>query len=434
MRRLLACLLIICALLLVRQASAQSADDQAPKLFYAGAYYDVPPVEGNEATRYLVGPVVRKSGNFTGDELSSFVEDIVKGNASLNKSAAITYAGDGQPGKSNNPLAIYIPRAQHDVVRFSAPGVPDEYLTVVSISVSLDVFTDKAAERNQLQLESLYSRLLVGEQAIKTAQPLDDAGLAAAYSSLFMQTLNDLLNDAAADLAWKRERANAAFQLKDFILPPADKLPPEVAQLMGGGNDVERNKLALEFVHLVNKAISDELRARGYRDIALLSPPSPWALSNVGELLANRLVGSSRTGRTPIRFFIDPTLEQGGELRIGGSMGVLGYTVRTALARADTKVLSESKLQRFSRFGVQLLARIYRPQPGQTPKWVPVTVPEEARTAKSVGGADYEDVTGMARGTTREIAMSAIRMAAKEMAPHMADLMRNIADNRIDNR
>ena len=434
MRYILTFLLVICVALPTRQACAQSSDDQVQKLFFAGAYYDVPSAEGNDATKYLVGPIVRKSGSFSGDELSATVEDIVKGNAGMNKNATITYTSDGQPGKNSNPLAIYIPRAQHDVVRFSAPGAPDEYLTVVSISVSLDVFTDKAAEKNQLQLESLYSRLLVGEQSIKTTQPLDENGLAAAYSSLFTQTLNDLLSDAAADLAWKRERANAAFQLKDFILPSADKLPPEVAQLMGGGNEIERNKLSMEFVHLVNKAVSDELRAKGYHDIALLSPPTPWALSNVGELLANRLVGSSRTGRTSIRFFVDPTLEQGSELRIGGSMGVLGYTIRTALARAETKVLSESKLQRFSRFGVQLLTRIYRPQPGQPPKLVPVTVPDEARTSKGVGGADYEDVNGMSRGTTRAVAMSAMRSAAKDIAPHLVDLMRNIADNRVENR
>lgn len=434
MRWTLVRLLILCVCLQVQQASAQSIDEQPQKLFYAGAYFDVPPQGGNDATNYLIAPLVRKSGVFAGDELSSFVEDFLRGNADLNKAVAIAYGRDAAIGKNGNALAIYIPRAQHDVVRFSVPGAPDEYLTIVSISVALDVFTDKAAEKNQLQLESLYSRLLVGEQAVKTTVPLDANGLAAAYTSLFTQTLGDLFNDAAADLGWKRERANAAFQLKDFILPAPDNLAPEVAQLIDSSSEVERTKLSLEFVHLVNKAVSDELRAKGYRDIALLSPPTAWAQSNVGELLANRLVGGSRLGHAPIRFYVDPTLEQGGDLRVGGSMGVLGYTVRTALARADTKVLAESKLQRASRFGVQLLARIYRPQPGKPPKWVPATLPEEARTAKSVGGADFEDVAGMTRGTTRDVAMAAMRSAAKDLAPHLADLMRNIADNRLDNR
>ena len=89
---------------------------------------------------------------------------------------------------------------------------------------------------------------------------------------------------------------------------------------------------------------------------------------------------------------------------------------------------------RYSRFGVQLLARIFRPVPGGQAKWVPVTVPEAQRTAKGVGGADFEDVIGMDRPTTREVAMSAVRVAAKELAPQLANLMRNIADNRIENR
>ena len=99
---------------------------------------------------------------------------------------------------------------------------------------------------------------------------------------------------------------------------------PGISQLIASGGEIERNRLSLELLHLVNDVVSDELHARGYHDIALLSPPTPWALSNVGETLAARLIGRSQMGSETIRFYVDPTLEQGGELRIGGSMGVLG--------------------------------------------------------------------------------------------------------------
>jgi hypothetical protein len=415
--------------------SAQQIDDGLAKVFYAGAYYDVPPAGGNETSKYLVGPLVRKVSNFSGDELYTYVEDAMRANTAFSTAVAVSFGADAQLGKDGGGLAVYIPRAQHDQVKYSVPGAPDIYLTTISISVALDVFTDKAAESRFLQLEGLYSRLLVGEQSVKTRAPLDDAALASHYASLFNQTLSDLLNDAANDhLGRQREKANAMFQLSEFIMPKGDKFPAEIAQLIGSGSDVERLKLSLEFLHLINKTVSDEFNKKSHRDIALLSPPTAWAVSNVGELLAKRLVGKSRGGSVKIRFFADPNAEQAVDTRGGGKMGPVAYTVKPALARASTKVLAESEIQKAKIFGVQLLARIYLPQFGQAPKWVPVTVPEEARTAKGMGGADIDDVAGMERVTTREIAMSAMRSAAKDLAPGLVDLMRNIADNRVENR
>jgi len=429
------CLFILCFLLLFGEVSfAEQSEDVPQNVFYAGAFFDVPPSGGNEASKYLVGPLVNKASGFTGDELSTVVENALRNNSSIKSKINIFFGDDNDIGKGGHALAVYVPRAQHDEVKFSAPGAPDEYLTIISISIAVDIFTDKAAERNLLQLESLYSHLLVGEQTVKSRAPLDAAGLAAAYQSLFSLTLAEVVKDMAEDLSVQRERANAAFQMSEFILPKGDKTPPEITQLIGQGGDLERSKLTLEFLHLVNKAVSDQLRAKGYKDVALLSPPTAWAISNVGETLARRLVGKSRTGRVAIRFYVDPTLEQGGDLRIGGKMGVLGYTVRIGLARITTQVLASTKLEKSSRLGVQLLARISRPQPGQAAKWVPVTVPEEARTAKGVAGADFNDVVGMERPTTREIAMSAMRLSARDLAPSLVDLMRNIADNRVENR
>ncbi len=432
-RHIFILLVVTLALNGARQACAQAIDDQSPGLFFAGAYYDVPTAEGNFTTRYIVGPITQKASQFTGDELTAYVEQVMRSNPALASKAKIAYESDTQLGKNGNAVAVYIPRAQHDVIRYSFGRDGDKYLTIVSISIALDVFTDKAAEKNQLQLESLYSRLLVGVQPIRTAAPLTDTELAAAYVSLLNQTLQDVFNAAADDqLGRQRVRANAAFQLTDFFMPKA--LPPEIAQLIGNGGDAERQKLSLELLHLVNKTVSDELRSKGYQDIALLSPPTAWSMSNVGELLANRLVGKSRNGQVSISFYVDPAFEQGAELRIGGSMGVLGYQVKTALARVETRTLKQSEMMNYNRLGVQLQARVYRPQPGQAPKWMPVTIPEEARTARGVGGADFENVAGMDRGTNRELAMNAIRSSALELAPGIVALMKEISEKRIENR
>jgi len=435
MRSVVFGVIMLCFLLTSGTLLAQQQTDDRPLgVFYAGAYYDVPPPGGNETSKYLVGPIARKADNFTGDELTAYVEDAIKGNKAFSTKVQVAFGADAQLGKDGGALAIYIPRAQHDQVKYSVPGAPDIYLTTVSISVAIDVFTDKAAERNNLQLEGLYSRLLVGEQSIKSRAPLDDAALASSYGALFNQTLTDLLNDAADEqLGRQRERANATFQLSEFLMPKGDKFPPEIAQLIGSGSEIERMKLSLEFLHLVNKRVSDEVKRRNYPDIALLSPPTAWAVSNVGELLAKRLVGKSRGGNVKIRFFLDPNAEQAVDSRLG-NLGPVGYVVKPALVRASTKVLAESEIQKAKIFGVTLLTRIFLPKQGQEPKWVPVTVPEQARTAKGVGGADIDDVAGMERVTSREIAMTAMRAAAKDLAPGLVDLMRNIADNRVENR
>ncbi len=435
MRSVVFSVVMLCFLLTSPQISAQQMDDKPLGVFYAGAYYDVPPPGGNETSKYLVGPLARKADNFTGDELTAYVEDVIKGNKAFSTKVAVAFGADAQLGKDGGALAIYIPRAQHDQVKYSVPGAPDIYLTTISISVAIDVFTDKAAEsNNNLRLEGLYSRLLVGEQSIKSRAPLDDAVLASSYGALFNQTLADLLNDAADEqLGRQRERANATFQLSEFLMPKGDKFPPEIAQLIGSGSDIERMKLSLEFLHLVNKRVSDEVKRRNYTDVALVSPPTAWAVSNVGELLAKRLVGKSRGGNVKIRFFLDPNAEQAVDARLG-NLGPVGYVVKPALVRASTKTLAESEIQKAKIFAVTLLTRIYLPKQGQEPKWVPVTVPEQARTAKGVGGADIDDVAGMERVTSREIAMTAMRAAAKDLAPGLVDLMRNIADNRVENR
>jgi len=423
MRRVIS-LFFVCVIILY----SSGAYAKSGATFFAGAFYDVPAT--GAVASYLVTPLTGTVTGFKGDELSGLVEKAVFTHLGL--SQTLSLKKDGEIGQAD-AVSVYLSRAQHEQVVFSSSGAPDQFLTVVSLAISLDVFTEKAAEKNFLQLESLHSTLVVGEQPIVSDMPLDDAELTRAYVELFHKTLAELLNRVTGEVEWnrKRERANAVFQLSQFILPKPEKTPIEIQSLIGDGSETERQKLALEFLHTVNQFVSDEVQRRGYADVALLSPPTNWAVGNVGRAFAVRLVGEDNLAKTTIRFFVDPTLEMAGDSNLNGREKVLGYTIKPALARVVTDVLAESKLERQSALGIQLLARVYRP--GAKPKWVPVGVSEPDRTAKGVGVKQFKDIVGMKRPTTREITMDAMRAAARDLAPQLVDLIRNIADNRRDN-
>ena len=190
-------------------ALAQGDVGQSQSLFNAGTYFDVPPPGGNATSKYLVSAIAGKADTFEGNELTAYVETALKSNPDFNRQVPLSYGDQNRLGKkkTGDALALYVSRAQHDEIRFSAPGAPDDYLTVISISIALDIFTNKAAERNALQLERSFSRLLVGEQPIRSSAPLDAHGLSMAYVALFNQTLKSLLGEVSADRGWQRERA-----------------------------------------------------------------------------------------------------------------------------------------------------------------------------------------------------------------------------------
>ena len=417
--------------------------------FYVGSFFDLPGRTDNQLVKYLVKPVCNTNSDLMGDELSGYVNSLLQKERSFLELIHLDLypqkPEDEKWGEKGNAVAFYVSRAQHETIKYKAPGVGDEYLTVVSIALSMDIFSDRAAKKSQLRLESLFSKLLVGEQPIVTEAPLSENRLESIYWTLFENTLRELVQQVEDELRWKRDRAKAVFQFNQLDIP---KMSPELSQLIestlasdgkqkaGTGTvaDLEKERLKLEFLHTLHQFVSKRLREKGISDIALMSPPTPWAQGNVGEILKNRLVGRKRAKQTTLRFYVDPTLEQGGTFRFKGKTAVFGYTVRTALVRAHISKVKGNDLVTQRQFTTQLAVRIYRPVPGDKPKWMPVTVEKKKRTAMAYGCNVFNNVIGMERPTTRELAMDSFRKAAKEISPKLINLMQEIAQHRLKNR
>jgi hypothetical protein len=414
--------------------------------FYVGSFFDLPGGTDNQLVKYLVKPVCNANSDLMGDELSEYVNSLLQKEKSfldlIHLDLYPQKPEDENWGKKGNAVAFYVSRAQHETIKYKAPGVGDEYLTVVSIAMSMDIFSDRAAKKRQLRLESIFSKLLIGEQPVVTDTPLSEKRLKSIYSALFEKTLKDLVQQVEGELRWKRDRAKAVFQFNQLDIP---KMSPELSQLIentlasdgkqkaGTVADLEKERLKLEFLHTLHQFVSKRMREKGISDIALMSPPTPWAQGNVGEILKNRLVGRKRAKQTTIRFYVDPTMEQGGTFRFKGKSAVFGYTVRAALPRAHISKTKKTKLVTQKQFTTQLAARIYRPVPGNKPKWMPVTVGKEKRTAIAYGCKAFKNIKGMERPTTRELAMDSFREAAKDISPKLIALMQEIAKHRLKN-
>ena len=417
------------------------------KTFCVGSFFDLPAGADNQLVKYLVKPVCNATSDLTGDELSGYVNSLLeKEKTFLDLIHLDLYPQapeDEKWGQKGNAVAFYVSRAQHEAIRYQAPGVGDEYLTVVSIALSMDIFSDRAAKKRQLRLESIFSKLLVGEQPVVTEAPLSEDRLKSIYRALFEKTLQELVHQAQGELDWKRDRAKAVFQFNQLDIPKMSGAFSQLIEntLAADGKRKseqavtwEQERLKLELLHTLHQFVSKRLRQKGVSDIALMSPPTPWAQGNVGEILKNRLVGRKRAKQTSIRFYVDPTMEQGGTFRGSGKTAVLGYTIRGALARANISKVKETKLVTQKQFTTQLAARIYRPVPGHKPKWMPVTVEKKKRTAMAYGCNVFNTVKGMDRPTTRELAMDSFREAAKEISPGLISLMQEIARHRLKNR
>lgn len=417
------------------------------KTFYVGSFFDLPGGPANQLVNYLVKPVCNASSDLMGDELSGYVSSLLQKDRSfldlIHLDLYPQKPEDENWGKKGNAVAFYVSRAQHETIKYKAPGVGDEYRTIVSIALSMDIFSDRAAKKRQLRLESIFSKLLVGEQPVVTESPLSESRLKSIYSVLFEKTLKELLLQVENELRWTRDRAKAVFQFNQLDIP---KMSPELSQLIestltsdgrqkaGTVADLEKERLKLEFLHTLHQFVSKKMREKGISDIALMTPPTPWAQGNVGEILKNRLVGRKRAKQTTIRFYVDPTMEQGGTFRFKGKTAVFGYTVRTALVRAHISKVKGNELVTQKQFTTQLAARIYRPVPGDKPKWMPVTVEKKKRTAIAYSCKVFKNIKGMDRPTTRELTMDSFRQAAKEISPQLINLMQEIAQHRLKNR
>ncbi len=417
--------------------------------FFAGAFFELPPGRDNQMTKYLVRPASKATGDLSGDEMTPLAASLLAQEPALLERLNLTLGAQDASdagAMAGNPVALYISRAQHEVLTYSAPGTPSQFLTVFSVALTLDIFTDKAAMSQRRRLESLYSKLFVGEQAVVTDRAMDAASLAAAYRTLFAKTLHELAVRVANDRDWERDAADAVFQFTAFNFPSSGP-PAEIRQIIDSAlgaegraesadaREWETQRVKLELLHTLHQFVSDELRRQNLSTIALMSPPSPWAQANVGSLLATRMGMGRMDGGQPMRFHVDSSLEETGTLRMKGKSQVLGYTISAGLAKAGTSVLAENKLGRQMQFSAGLAARIQRPNPGGTPKPMPATIPDKAaRTPTASGAKTFEVVAGVERPTTREIAMDAIRTAARDLAPKVVALMKTIADDPVSNR
>lgn len=412
----------LCVVTLPATASAQSGGNwDLKQTFFIGAYYD--PVVSSEShlVQHLVKPnLLDEKRALQGNELTPLAREALSAEPVLQQVANMTLAGD----TDGNPIALYVSRAQHEQFEFPVPDSDATiYYTVISIAVSLDILTDQAAMDVAKRLESLYTRLQVLEQMIETDRPLTTTELAKHYRDAFSRAVTQVANRAANELQWTRTKARAVFQIDSVRFPK--QLPTPLQQLVDGAiaasgatptEDMRRReekRLRRELQHTVHQFIADELRQRGIGDIALLPPPSPWSEGRIARLLRNRL-----------RFLDDsPVLSQVDVTAMNG------YTISVYLLGAAVKTLKSNSVQASKVFGVQLAARLFRPDPdGQSPAHVPSSIADPAeKTAMGAGGQEYMDVNGLIRPTTRDIALNAIRRAAEQMAPKIIDLIEKTA-------
>jgi len=451
LKKILESLTLVATLLLFcpHAQAASVGNTDVSKTFFAGAFFDLPPGKDNQMTKYLVRPASGAAGELAGDEMTPYTEKLLAQEKPLLAKIHLALSAT-EPSEAaamqGNPVAVYLSRAQHEILTYSAPGTPNQYLTILSVALTFDIFTDKAAMSQRRRLESIYSKLLVGEQSVITDSAMTAAQLGAAYKELYRKTLHELAGRVADDMDWSRDTADAVFQFTAFNFPSSGP-PAEIRQLIESaigsegralGEDAkewETQRFKLELLHTVNQFVSDELRRQGLSNIALMSPPSPWAQANVGELLATRMGMGRMDSGQPMRLFVDSSLEETGQLRMKGKSQVLGYTISAGLAKAGTSMIAESKLGRSLQFSAGLAARITRPNPGGTPKLMPISIEDKsAKTPSASGAKNFEVLAGVERPTTREIAMDAIRAGAKALAPKIVALMKIIAEDPVTNR
>lgn len=383
--------------------------------FFAGAFFDPNASSQSHLIEYLVSPNVKSTGRpWRGNELTPIVAEVFRAGSPLLSAAHLDLSGAPQ----GNPVALYVSRAQHETVTISFPE-HTAYNTVVAVAVALDVFTDQAAFRSTRRFESLYSRLQVVEQPLLTDAPLDDAQLQQLYIRTFRDAVAEVAARAAEDLRSERARSAAVFQIDRFTLPK--ELPSELDQLVEAALTADHRsadaqerqrelaRLTREVQHTLHQFVLAELRRRGVADVALLSPPSPWANAYVLSALKDRL---GPFDGSLILSIIDV-----------GAMN--GYTVTAGLLRTSTVTTEERRGMASRVFAAQMAARIFRPHgDGAGSDIMPASMSDlAAKTAQGSGGEGYLELAELHRRTTREIALTAIRRASQDLAPKLVDLM-----------
>ena len=374
------------------------AQTEAQPHFFAGCYYDTAISESSLASKFLILPV-RNSLNLekSGVELTPMVKEIVFKHNDFCK-----YANLNKQDDQGNPVAVSLTRAQHEIITVATPGLPTEYLTVISVTVALDVMTDKAAFRNNNRFESIYCNLLAVNQVVQTRNKLSDAELQKYYQKVFSAGVEELLERAGKKMVDRRERARAVFQVKNMVLP--DPLPNDLANLITSGVEAssdnsqeakanELKKLGRELQHIYSLMILDVLDKQNIKDIAILPPESPWTEGRIVRLLRERL-GMS----------VDLVSQ-------ADASKMNGYEIRAGI----TKV-SRTKAGSNSQVDVTMASRIVRNSEGKVDH-MPASIKDPLKKVATAAGARrYVELSDFKRGVTRDITMSSIREAARGTA------------------
>ena len=104
---------------------------EGQKHFFAGCYYDTAISEASTLFRYLISPTqTGADAQKDGAELTPAVRTIIERNKEFGRIAALNDKDEG------NPIALSATRAQHEVITITTPGLPNEYITTVSVYTS----------------------------------------------------------------------------------------------------------------------------------------------------------------------------------------------------------------------------------------------------------------------------------------------------------
>lgn len=387
------------------------AEAVTPGTWFAGCYYDPAAAPASQIIRYLIAPERQRIGNLRpesfGEELTQLGRDALREEVAFVQAARL-----GNNEASGDPLFLGISRAMHESLKIQGDGFPDEYVTVISITTTVDIVTDRTAEANGRRFESLYSCVLVTNQVIQDRRPLTDAELAVHYRRIALEALKGALERSTKDLSDQRTNAPAAFQVSTFQLP--DSLPPEVIQLIQSATQAdatadvnqEKRRLARELQHILSFAVEDELAKRGRRDIAILPPPSPWADGRVLHKLKQRYrLSDQEILRSP-----DPSRMN-------------GYEIRAALIGTHSKAIKTTADGALVQISAQVADRLVQNKNGSISQ-VPSSITDPTRKiGVGWGFRNYRQIAAIERLATRDIAMGSLRDACIDLAKPTVDLM-----------
>jgi hypothetical protein len=421
---------------------------------FAGAFHDsITPDDynitkkNNHLIRYLAIPLLRKQDYNKnqikeslkrGAGLDILITNLLKQEKSALKVLKLPLNDSSALAKNMNDsrglvVAVYVSRAQVEEVRYRAEGVRDDYMTTLSLAISLDIFKRTRLRGSAGRIDPIYSRLLVGDTVIPSkGSSLSEGKINSNFEKLLIRTFHDLVEEVKREVTiLKTSSRNIAglFQIQGFKTPKSKKIrtkAPEIHQLIQTAatgsisEDEAKDMFQLELQHTFHQFLSKELRKRGVSDFALLPPQSAWIGKSIGTELTSRL-SNSKTTFTQIgaKTDIDAT-----------GMGLSdatykGYSIKLFLLKSATLLAKKDSLWETKIFAIKIGGRIFMPRKGdKKPCILPLSIKSNKnKTAMVTGSQEYTNVVGLHRPTTRDIVMHSVRKGSKAIAQSIVNLM-----------